>query len=108
MSPTVRRRPMLRPVLAAGPEDGVEVDDPYVRQKWVAVLGPSAVADLMRLVTAARRRRELAEPLHLATLLRWDLVRWECGDLRVLAPIPRVPDRDRRRFGHHTRLRLSA
>lgn len=79
-----------------------------MRRHWVALIGPSAVADLMRLVTAARRGTTVPEPFGLATLLRWDLVRWEAGHLCVLSPIPRVPPQALRRLAHHTRTRLGA
>ena len=94
--------------MALGPADGIDVDDPYVRRHWVALLGPSAVADLMRLVAAARRGGTVPEPIHLSTLLRWDLVRWDSGTLSVLSPIPRVPAAALRRLNHGRRVRLGA
>lgn len=79
-----------------------------MRRHWVALIGPSAVADLMRLVTAARRGTAVPEPFGLAALLSWDLVRWEASRLCVLSPIPRVPPQAMRRLAHHTRVELGA
>ena len=46
------------------------LDHPYVRRFWTALIGPGAVADLLRLATAAQRGRSLLRPVHLPTLTR--------------------------------------
>ena len=49
-------------------------DDPSVRRFWTAVLGPSAVADLLRLTAAAVAGRRILEPIRLAHLAAEGLV----------------------------------
>jgi hypothetical protein len=87
---TVQRRPLVAPLLwtrrLEGP--GYPPDHPYVRRYWTAVLGPGAVADLLRLMTAARRGCSLLEPLHLSTLARAGLVRFEPGRVWVRGDRP--------------------
>ena len=88
----------MRPVLVPGPSDGVRPDDEYVRRYWVAVVGPTAVADLLRLIAAARHRNALPRPTHLSTLLVEGLA-WTVGG-RIIVPttIPRIGPRSRRRL----------
>jgi hypothetical protein len=65
----------------------------------VAAIGPSAVADLLRLAVAARRGRALPRPLHLPTLARHDLVRTERGGrILVRSTIPPLPATHARRL----------
>jgi hypothetical protein len=52
------------------------------------VLGPGTVADLLRLITAARRGRSLREPRHLAELARAGLVRFVDGRVWVRDTVP--------------------
>ena len=75
------------------------VTDPYVRRFWTAVIGPGAVADLLRLATAARCGRSLRRPLHMPALVMAGLVRAVDSDapgVRVLVPV--VPPGLRRRL----------
>ncbi len=67
-------RPLIRPRLWAGPVDGLDAADPYVRRYWSAAIGPSAVADLLRLITAAKRGNPLPYPLYLHVLVTEHLV----------------------------------
>ncbi len=67
---------------------GYSPEHPYVRRFWTAVVGPGAVADLLRLVTAARRQRSLRLPLHVSVLAREGLVRFEHDVLLVRAHVP--------------------
>jgi len=53
---------------------GVEATHPYVRTYWTAVIGPSAVADLLRIIVAADRRLTIAHPLFLHVLTTEGLV----------------------------------
>ncbi|MGH9053694.1 MAG: hypothetical protein ACRDWX_11885, partial [Acidimicrobiia bacterium] len=99
---TVRRRPLVE-----GP--GYAPHHPYVRRYRTAVLGPGAVADLLRLMTAARRGRALRQPLHLAELARAGLVRFEQGRVWVRETVPSLSPRHVRRLppalrGEHQRM----
>jgi hypothetical protein len=90
--PTTAVRPLILPSIAAGPRNGVEPDDPYVRTHWVGLIGPGAVADLLRLIAAARRERPIPVPLTLPTLLIEGLAKWTPDKLEVLSPVPRVSE----------------
>jgi hypothetical protein len=73
------------------------LDHPYVRRFWTALIGPGAVADLLRLATAAQRGRSLLRPVHLAALTRAGLVTQAGGQVLVRTTIPRLgPDAVRR------------
>lgn len=95
--PTAQIRPTI-PVSLIPCSEGVEASDPYVRRFWVAVLGPGAVAELLRLVSAARKGEEVRLPRHLPQLLRAGLVRVIDGRLAVPELIPQVPADMRWRF----------
>lgn len=88
--PSARRRPWVRPVLRSDPLAtlGYPTDHPYVRRFWTAVMGPGAVADLLRLATAARRGGRLRCPVHLPSLAREGLVGYQEGRLWVRATVP--------------------
>jgi hypothetical protein len=95
--PTARIRPTV-PVRLLPAEDGLEASDPYVRRFWVAALGPGAVAELLRLVSAARKGEEVRLPRHLPQLLKTGLVSVVDGTLAVRERIPHVPAEMRWRF----------
>ncbi len=95
--PTARIRPTV-PVRLIPSDDGVEASDPYVRKFWVAALGPGAVAELLRLVSAAGKGEEVRLPRHLPQLLRVGLVSVVEGCLAVSERIPCVPAEMRWRF----------
>ena len=95
--PTARVRPTV-PVRLVSTDDGVEASDPYVRKFWVAALGPGAVAELLRLVSAAGKGEEVRLPRHLPQLLRTGLVTVVDGTLAVKDRIPPVPAEMRWRF----------
>lgn len=97
---TVHLRPDIVPLLWDDPVAilGYAPQDPYVRRYWTAVLGPGAVADLLRLIAAACRDRSLARPLHLAALAREDLVRLAHGRVLVRATVPPLGPRQVRRL----------
>ena len=97
---TVRRRPLIAPLLWTDrlPAAGYPPDHPYVRRYWTAVLGPGAVADLLRLITAARRGFPIRQPLHLAELARAGLVRFEPGRVWVRETVPPLSRRHLRRL----------
>lgn len=75
-----------------------EPSDPYVRRFWVAAIGPGAVAELLRLVRAAREGEEVRLPRHLPTLLRTGMVTVKDGCLLVVDRLPPVPPELRWRF----------
>jgi hypothetical protein len=107
----VRRRPLVAPLLWTGRLEGpgYAPHHSYVRRYWTAVLGPGAVADLLRLITAARRGRSLREPIHLAELARAGLVRFEPGRVWVQETVPPLSPRHLRRLppslrGEHQRI----
>ncbi|HSQ38030.1 MAG TPA: hypothetical protein VLS92_09080, partial [Acidimicrobiia bacterium] len=56
LRPTAIPRPYIHPLLAASNgHAGHNPDDPAVRRYWSALVGPGAVADLLRLTATARR-----------------------------------------------------
>lgn len=95
--PTARIRPTV-PVRLIETESGLEVSDPYIRRFWVAALGPGAVAELLRLISAAGKGEEVRLPRHLPQLLRAGLVRIVDGNLAVEQRVPIVPAEMRWRF----------
>jgi hypothetical protein len=94
--PPIRRTAVTRgevaPVLTRGTAAGYTPTHDYVRRFWIAVLGPGAVADLLRLTAAAHSGRSLKEPIHLSTLLAAGLVLRHDTTLAVLDMVPPVPD----------------
>jgi hypothetical protein len=69
-----------------------------VRRFWVAAIGASAVAELLRLVRAAEKGEGVRLPRTLPILLRVGLVRAETSGLVVFDRIPAVPPELRWRF----------
>ena len=67
--PTARVRPVV-PVRLEPRRGGFEPSDPYVRRFWVAAIGSSAVAELLRLVRAAEKGEGVRLPRTLPILLR--------------------------------------
>jgi len=70
------------------PVHGVDPTHPYVRAYWTAVVGASAVADLLRLIAAARRQASIPHPLFLPVLTREGLVHHAGGSIWVHAAVP--------------------
>ena len=104
MRTTARQRPLLTPQPWPQPRpEAFATDHPYVRRYWSAVLGPGAVADLLRLATAAQRGRSLALPTHLSGLLQADLARRIEHTIEVKVTVPPLPDHYLARL--HPRLR---
>lgn len=95
--PTARVRPTV-PVQPIPGGSGFEPSDPYVRKFWVAALGPSAVAELLRLINAASKGEEVRLPRYLPHLLRAGLVELRDGSLAVVQRVPPVPREMRWRF----------
>lgn len=97
-------RRTVRPLVWPDTSDGYPLHHPYVRRFWTALLGPGAVAELLRLATAAARGRSLPRPLHLRTLARYRLVTTRGDLLLVRTAIPRLTPEQVRRL--HPRLRV--
>jgi len=99
LRPTVIPRPYIHPRLAqANGHPGHDPDDPAVRRYWSALVGPGAVADLLRLSAAARRGGRLRRPLHLPSLLAEGLVQREGEAIVVPERIPALDDGQQRRL----------
>jgi len=94
------KRPMIAPRLWHDGLVGVAPDSPYVRRFWTAILGPTAVAELLRLTTAARREAQLRRPLRLAQLVAEGLVALDSGDVLVRSTVPLLGPRQLRRLNH--------
>jgi len=96
--PTARPRKYVAPLLFDRGADGHRLDDPAVRRFWTAVIGPGAVADLLRLTAAAHVGRRIKEPLRLAILASEGVVERR-GDVVLVRPlIPRLGPRQLRRL----------
>lgn len=96
--PTAVPRRLVAPLLFERGTDGHRMDDPAVRRFWCAVVGPGAVADLLRLTAAAHAGRRIREPLRLAVLASEGLVERH-GDIVLVRPlIPRLGARHLRRL----------
>ncbi len=74
---TARRRRTISPLIESGTAVGLDATHAYVRRYWIPIIGPGAVADLLRLTAAALSGRSLPEPIHLSTLLAEGLIRRE-------------------------------
>ena len=83
--PTVQPRPWVAPVLFDRDARGHAPDDPAVRRFWTAIVGPSAVADLLRLTAAAVAGRPIREPLRLASLAAEGLIH-RAGSIVLVRP----------------------
>jgi hypothetical protein len=85
------QRQWIEPTIweATPQEPSYAVTHPYVRRFWTAVIGPGAVADLLRLATAARRGRSLRVPTHLDVLVTVGLV--VAVDAMAPAVVDRIP-----------------
>ena len=92
------KRPVIEPRLLNDGLVGVAPDSPYVRRFWTAVLGPTAVAELLKLTTAARRETRLPRPLRLPQLVAEGLVALDSGDILVRSTVPLLGPRQVRRL----------
>lgn len=86
--PTVRPRQEVAPLFFERDAPGHDPTDPLVRRFWTAVVGPTAVAELLRLVAAARGGNRIPEPLRLAALAAEGLIE-RSGDTVLIRP--RIP-----------------
>ncbi len=98
LRPTVRPRQWVAPLLFDRSADGHSPDDPAVRRFWTAIIGPSAVADLLRLTAAASTGRRIRMPLRLANLAAEGLIH-RCGSIVLVRPtIPFLSPSQRQRL----------
>ena len=92
---TARQRAVITPLRWETSNTSITTyptDHPYVRRYWTATIGPGAVADLLRLATAAQRGRSLRRPTHLHVLVRANLAHTNHGRVFVRTRIPRLTD----------------
>jgi hypothetical protein len=82
---TVTERPLVSPRLSQEPESGFKPTDRYVREYLIPLVGPGAVADLLRLTAAAHSGRPIRLPINLSTLIREGLAK-RTPDASVLVP----------------------
>ena len=86
---TAKRRPLITAWVSDTGDDGFHPTDPYVRTFWLPIVGPGAVADLLRLAAAAQRGRPLKLPMHLPALVREGLATHTAdGGVIVCARVP--------------------
>lgn len=86
---SVQRRTRVAPLLTKDARrPAFPVEHPYVRRFWTAALGPGAVADLMRLIVAARNGRSLPHPEYLHLLTGAGLVIHASGRIWVAPFVP--------------------
>ena len=90
LRPPVWLRPVIEPRLWLDhhAQIGFPGHHGYVRRFWTAVIGPGAVADLLRLAVAARRDRSLPKPIYLPVLIRENLARQDAGTVYVRPTVP--------------------
>ena len=89
---TVLERPRIspRPWLDDQAFAGFLPSHPYVRRYWTALLGPGAVADLLRLTVAAVRGTSIRLPTHIELLAREGLVAETGGAVLVRPTVPEL------------------
>jgi len=90
--PTVVPRAWIQVLTRPGTAIGHHPTDAAVRRYWTALIGPGAVADLLRLVAAAGKGRRIREPLHLAVLAAEGLVSLAPGVVVVPPLVPHLDD----------------
>jgi hypothetical protein len=101
---TAQERRIVTPHPWPGADAGTSLLDEHARRRWCAVIGPGAVADLLRLATAAARGRSLPRPLNLDTLARYGLVTSDGERLLVRPSFPTMSIPQLRRL--HPALRI--
>jgi len=87
---TVWPRSVVSPRVWESHQAGYPASSSYVRTFWTAVLGPGAVADLLRLATAASRGRSLLRPINLSTLCAAGLARERAGQVEIKVIVPKL------------------
>jgi hypothetical protein len=95
---TALPRPWILPRLTSAADPGHPPDDPAVRRFWTAVVGPGAVADLLRLTAAAHAGRRIRRPVHLPLLLREGLAHRRGPTIMVHPNVPALAPTHRLRL----------
>jgi len=90
LRPTVRTRPMVS-VTTRKSSVGYPAPDLYVRRFWTAILGASAIAELLQIAEAARKGTQIRRPVHLQNLMEMGLVSVVDGKIQIDDLIPPVP-----------------
>ena len=79
----------VSPRLLPGPlVGGIDPTHPYVRAYWTAIMGPTAVADLLRMIVAAHRQVSIPHPLFLHVLTSEGLSHHLDGGIWVRSAVP--------------------
>ncbi|MGI9585467.1 MAG: hypothetical protein ACR2N7_07725 [Acidimicrobiia bacterium] len=82
---TVETRPLVTPQLSSDLSHGYSPTDRYVREFLIPLVGPGAVADLLRLTAAAHSGRPIRLPVNLTTLVREGLAS-RTHDAEIVVP----------------------
>jgi hypothetical protein len=96
--PTAIPRPLVAALALDRDAPGHLPHDPAVRRFWTAVVGPGAVADLLRLIAATRSGRRLREPLHLGILASEGLIERSGSIVLVRPRVPHLGESQLRRL----------
>ena len=72
---------------------GIDPTHPYIRAYWTAVIGASAVAELLRVTVAAQRGTTIPHPLFLHVLTAEALVHHAYGSIWVHDAVPPLGQR---------------
>jgi len=97
---SAQRRPLITPRI--WPEhlpNGISPSHPYVLTYWTAALGGTALAELLRLIVAAKRGREVLHPMHLSVLCEEGLAHFFDRSVWVRPLLPPLGRRQIRRLG---------
>ncbi|MGI9529157.1 MAG: hypothetical protein ACR2NG_05550, partial [Acidimicrobiia bacterium] len=99
MRQTAMQRPVVKAELISEHLDGYAPTDQYVRTFWISVVGPGAVADLLRLAAAAHSGRPLKRPNNLGALIREGLAHpTDDGTIKVHQRVPELNAKQVRRL----------
>lgn len=106
MPATTALRPLISVELLDYNLGEFHVTDRYVRRYWTALLGPSAVADLLRMVAAAEKSVRIRRPHALSRLLTERLVIRTAHGYAVASRIGPLPDHRLQRLPRFLRAEL--
>ena len=98
LRPTAYPRRFVYSVLFDEGAAGHAPQDAAVRRFWTAIVGPGAVADLLRLIAASHHGRRLREPLHLGILATEGLIERDDPIVMVRPRVPHLGDSQLRRL----------
>lgn len=96
---SAQTRATITPVLwAPNASPSVPADHPYVRTFWTPAIGPAAVTDLLRTITAARRKQSIRYPLYTHVLVAEGLAARYGPHVLVRPDVPLLGPRQLRRL----------